>query len=251
MSDVTVVFMVYRSPRYYDFVADQLSRYELDCSATIMCFANDPMPELEEHLKRNRHPGFRTVVRNSRRPRENPLQDVYGAWNMAVLAAETELVCLVNSDMAFSDFWLDPLLTAHHAGYLPTSRLVESGNLDSPEGVESMPQFGQTLSEFKQAEWEAFAESERLKAVGPEQTIDGQLFMPVVFDRKEFLELGGYGNNVNRIVPIPGGRGYQNEVHSGDRLFFDMMTRIKGRKHVTVRNSMCYHLQEGELRGRE
>ncbi|MHC4607047.1 MAG: glycosyltransferase family 2 protein, partial [Planctomycetota bacterium] len=146
-----------------------------------------------------------------------------------VLNATTPLVVMLNSDMYASDGWLDELvLLKHtHAHTVPTSLLVESGRLQSamPEYVMDL---GKNPTTFGA---DAFIDhAEKIRQAG--RTSAGRLYMPILVDRQEFFDVGGYpeGN--------PPGT-------TGDK---DLIRRYKeaGYEHVTALGSVVYHCQLGE-----
>jgi GT2 family glycosyltransferase len=154
---------------------------------------------------------------------------VYRAWNRGVLEARTPLVCMLNSDMYASDDWLDNLMSTKPASpnTVPTSLLVESGRLPSamPEHVHD---FGRNPEVFDRDGFLAHANTIKK----PGRTEPGRLYMPILVDRQEFFDVGGYpdGN--------PPGT-------TGDK---DLIRRYAkaGFKHVTARGSVVYHAQQGE-----
>ena len=80
-----------------------------------------------------------------------------------------------------------------------------------------------------------------------DETHNGGLFMPCVFETKRFIESGKYpeGNVYhNGIGTINNGGIF---VKSGDAYYFDdILNKKYGMKHITVFNSLVYHIQEGE-----
>ena len=169
-------------------------------------------------------------------PGEFYINRVYRAWNAGVLEAPTQLVVMLNSDMWPSDYWLDQLMWVKEMGRMPsginkpvvpTSLLVESGRIPS-----AMPEYvtdhGMTPDDFNCDSFEEHA----CDIKWPGLTEFGRLYMPILVDRQEFLDIGGYpeGN--------PPGT-------TGDK---DLMRRYTeaGFKHVTALGSVCYHVQCGE-----
>jgi hypothetical protein len=68
--------------------------------------------------------------------------------------------------------------------------------------------------------------------------------MPCVLEKKRFLESGMYpeGNIYNNGIGNLG-----NFVKSGDAYYFDdILSSRYGMKHVTIFDSLVYHIQEGE-----
>lgn len=240
MRTLEVIALVYRSPAYADFITDQLSRYAVADGWKVVprVVANDPEVDVSRLLDLPRKMDFRTsVYHDPSSPKDYYLNRVYRCWNWAVRTSIAEHVCLVNSDMAFSPGWLDALLRLHDGKTTPTSRLVESGKLKSGLHGVSMD-LGRDPGTFRQAEWLRVASEWSRPRVE-----SGGLFMPVVFDRSQFVASGGFPEgNVYRD-----GIGTRNGpvIKSGDAQFFDRL-RALGRPHVTAFDSLVYHFQEGE-----
>jgi hypothetical protein len=142
----------------------------------------------------------------------------------------------MNSDMFVSDYWLDFLLdtyTDHKC--IPCSLLVESGRIGSgmPEYVRNL---GMHPHMFDVKAWETLSKDLRLMhTLRGDHTEPGRLFMPAMFDKKVFLEMGGYPEgNVNGVP--------------GDQILFNKY-KSAGYEHLTVKSSVVYHVQEGEMRG--
>src|SRR5271154_4057132 len=110
MKTIEVVSLIYKSINYANFITAQLTRYAMDFDDWKVSFrlvANDPSPELEQHLKtiNVNHKVFR-----NQNPNEYYMNRVYKAWNDAGLTSKADYVCFVNSDMAFSPNWLKNLV---------------------------------------------------------------------------------------------------------------------------------------------
>lgn len=221
---VTVAALIYRSPDWLNFLLEGLSYARNATPSTILIVGNDAETSVVQTGRLDRD--FRNPD-----PAEHYLSRVYRAWNHAVESASTELVCLLNSDMYVSDYWLDALVETYLADplTLPCSLLVESGRIPSamPEYVRNL---GLTPDEFDREAWRA--EAGRVRGTGIEP---GRLYMPVLFNRAAFLRLGGY--------PIGNPPGT-----TGDK---DLFARMKsaGYRHITCLGSAVYHCQEGEMRG--
>lgn len=224
MRNLEVVAMVYKSPSYFNFIKDQLDLYCTSSRVSVYTriVGNDPTQEIEQMVLKSGGSIFRNED-----PDEYYLNRVYRCWNYCVESSTCDLVVLVNSDMGLSDGWIDPLIAAHDNGMLPVSRLVESGKLRP--GTHCIEKdFGRSPAEFDSLPWLNFVETNLIDAAER-----GGMFMPVLFDRKEFVELGGYpcGNPNNQ---------------SGDAYFFEVVQRLSSRVHHTCFNSLVYHIQEGE-----
>lgn len=224
MTDVTLVTLVYRDTRWLDFVMDSVAAAKTDVTYRWLVVANDAEPGVADD------PRVDMDFRNDD-PSEFYINRVYRAWNEGVVNAPTQLVCMLNSDMYVSDWWLDELVSVKtkDAKTVPTSLLVESGRIPS-----AMPEyardFGTSHHAFHRKGFVAHADTiRRLGGVEP-----GRLYMPILVDREEFIDVGMYpeGN--------PPGT-------TGDK---DLIRRYSeaGFNHVTALGSVVYHVQEGEMR---
>lgn len=226
METVEVIAMIYKSPSYLKFITSQLERH---CASNIAkvswrIVGNDPTDEIQTLLEEGSTP---FSIFHDHHPDDHYLARVYRCWNYCVESSKADLVVLVNSDMAFSPGWLDPLIEAYHAHMIPVSRLVESGKLLS--GLHCVQtDFGKSPDTFDESSWLQCTEKLIVKETHP-----GGMFMPVLFDRNEFLATPGYpSGNVNHV--------------SGDAFFFVRLAAKTQRQHVTCFDSLVYHIQEGE-----
>jgi len=224
---VTVAMLVYRDPAWLSFCLEGLAWSRNVTPYRTLVVGNDAERDVVET-------GRLDVDHRNENPDEHYLARVYRAWNRAVEESKTELVCLMNDDMYASDYWLDELVEMRraHPHSLCSSLLVESGRIPSamPEYVANL---GVTPDGFDRQAWQDKAKTLRARGIG--STEPGRLFMPVLFERATFLSLGGYplGN--------PAGT-------TGDKDLFARFARA-GYRHLTALGSVCYHVQEGEMRG--
>lgn len=227
MAEVTVAALVYKDIRWIEWMKDGLSRAKTDIDWRLMVVSNDGTPEVESS------PHVTHRFRNTD-PEEYYLNRVYKAWNYAMLAAPTQWVVLMNSDMYVSDWWLDELVNCKRSMQrsVPTSLLVESGKLRSamPEWVHD---FGRTPADFQREDFLTHATNERKRG----RVEPGRLFMPVLFDRQEFLDIGPYP---------PGNPLVNGKTISGDLALFQRFQE-HGFSWLTCLGSMVYHCQEGEM----
>jgi len=222
-AEVTLVTLVYKSLKWLDFVMEGVEKAHTETKYRWLVVANDAEPGIADD------PRVDIDFRNDD-PSEFYINRVYRAWNEGVLQAPTQLVCMLNSDMWPHDDWLDALKAGLWSGRtVPTSLLVESGRIPSaiPEYASD---FGTNPDQFSPDSFREYAES--IKSDG--RIEEGRLFMPILVDRQEFMDIGGYpeGN--------PPGT-------TGDK---DLIRRYKeaGFEHITCLGSVVYHVQEGEMR---
>jgi hypothetical protein len=170
-------------------------------------------------------------------PQDYYLNRVYRAWNAGARAAKTDLIVFINSDQWLAPGALENLLKRYDENTIPCSRLVESGKMPSGQwGISK--DFGRTPSTFQTEAFERYADE-----IAVDEVRDGGLYMPCCLNRREFLDLGGFpeGNIYS------GGIGHTSTrfIRSGDDHFFNHVAT--NRRHVTVFDSLAYHVQEGEM----
>jgi len=221
-AEVTLVVLVYRSLRWLEWCMQGVEEARNRTRYRWLVVANDATEEVRND------PRIGLDFRNND-PNEFYVNRVYRAWNAGVLESPTSLVCMLNNDMWPADYWLDQLMQTkrREPKTVPTSLLVESGKLPSamPEFVRD---FGRTPDDF-----DAAAFRDRASAiVTPGISTVGRLYMPILVDRQEFFDVGGYpeGNPPDT---------------TGDK---DLIARYAkaGFKHVTAMGSIVYHVQTGE-----
>ena len=229
--EVTVVGMIYKSPSYLDFMMRGIQRYGSSAIHNVdyLIVANDATPTILEKLKTDR---TYHVVYTDYYPNDFYITRVYRAWNFGGKAAKGDVIVFINSDMAFTPNWLDRLLENLTPHTIPCSLLVESGKLAS--GLHAISKdFGRRPDQFRETEFLQFAQT-----IQSHKHVAGGLFMPCAFYKKDFIESGGY----------PEGNVYENGVFkfSGDHYFFYENQKMKTKQHVTILDSIVYHIQEGE-----
>ena len=224
---VTVACLIYKSPSWLAWFLEGLAWSRNRTPYRTLVVGNDAEPQVMET--------GRVDVDHRNPPGMSRMARIYAAWNRCVEEAETDLVCLANSDFAFSDWWLDRLVDVklRLPMSLPCSLLVESGRIPSafPEFVK---QFGEPPDNFDINAWQEHALM--LRASGKESVTPGRLYMPVIFRKDEFIKAGGYPSIGNP------------EGTTGDK---DLFARYKtmGFEHLTVMDSVVFHQMCGEAGG--
>ena len=240
--NIEVIALVYKSVDYLRFIEDQLRLAKADgWQVGVRIIANDPTDEVREALEDCTIP---YSIYKDKEPQDFYLNRVYRCWNYAGASSRFDSICFVNSDMMFSYGWLDALLKHHDGTNIPCSRLVESGKLRSGTyGIEQ--NFGTHPNNLDAIAFESF--TERTKE---DKTQDGGLFMPCIFETKRFIDSGGYpegnlfSNDGKLYVGFPNDRPV---FMSGDQYFFANLAMKLHMKHITVFDSIVYHIQEGEM----
>lgn len=239
--NVEVITLIFKSTDYLDLIYNEFKSGKSNVDGwdvTYRIVANDATPEVLEKLKNIDIP---YTIYNDSKPNDYYLNRVYRCWNFAGETSKSDNICFVNSDMVFSHNWLNNLLKYHNGINIPTSRLFESGKMRS--GLHGVSRnCGRNPNEINYELWDNI-----VKEFMVDETHNGGLFMPCVFETKRFIESGKYpeGNVYhNGIGTINNGGIF---VKSGDAYYFDdILNKKYGMKHITVFNSLVYHIQEGE-----
>lgn len=229
---ITVACLIYKSIGYADFVLDSFNKHTTGIGKNVnfLFVANDPTDKLLDHLKKKKIPHL--VFRNDD-PNEYYLKRVYRAWNYGGFNATGDVIVFVNSDMAFSDHWLDNVVKNLREDRIVTSRLVESGKLRSGKyGIQK--DFGRTYSQFDDDKFQKFA-----KEISSPEIKEGGLFMPCTIYKDIFVKSDGY--------PIGNRTEKDGTITPGDKILFYETLNSLGIKHYTVFDSIVYHIQEGEM----
>lgn len=229
---ITVICLIYKSVGYAKFVQESFYKYTRGAGSNVefLFVANDPTDKLVSYLKENSVPHL--VFRNEDQS-EYYLNRVYRAWNYGGMQASGEVLVFINSDMAFSEGWLDNLVRNLTQDRIVTSRLVESGKLRSGKyGIEV--NFGRTFSEFRDSDFQEYAKKISISTIKP-----GGLFMPCAIYKDTFVKSGGY--------PIGNRTESNGNITPGDKIFFYETLQSLGLKHYTAFDSLVYHIQEGEM----
>tara|TARA_Y100000310_G_scaffold301781_1_gene338552 strand:+ start:5351 stop:6079 length:729 start_codon:yes stop_codon:yes gene_type:complete len=236
--NVEIISLIFKSLDYLEMICEELKggkcrSREWDIGVRVVC--NDASKSVLDKIK---DLDIKYTIYNDPNPDDYYLNRVYRCWNFAGRTSEYDNICFVNSDMVFSDGWIDNLLKHYDGTNIPTSRLVESGKMRSgTHGVSY--NCGRDPKEINYKLWD--------KVVGElrsDEVKKGGLYMPCIFEKKRFLESGMYpeGNIYHDGV---GTLGFF--IKSGDAYYFhDILEKKYNMNHITVFDSLVYHIQEGE-----
>ncbi len=225
---VTVVCLVYRSTGYIDFVWNSFNKHTKN--ANFIFVANDATDKVKKYLREKNLPHL--VFENEDKG-EYYLNRVYKAWNYGGMNAPGDIIVFVNSDMAFSDGWLENLTKHLDQNKVICSRLVESGKLLSGRYA-IMKNFGKTYKDFDDERFNKFAEK-----IKKNELRMGGLYMPCAIFKETFIKSGGY--------PIGNRKEVDGSETSGDYILFYEKLASAGVSHLTSFDSIVYHVQEGEM----
>jgi len=235
--ELEVISLIFKSVDYLELIYNELksNKCKVDgWNINYRIVANDATEDILEKLKSLDIP---YTIYNDPKPNDYYLNRVYRCWNFAGETSDFDNICFVNSDMVFSDGWLENLLKHHNGINIPTSRLVESGKMRSGTYGISID-CGKNPKKIDYELWEKVNTSMR-----EDNAYSGGLFMPCILEKKRFIESGMYpeGNIYTDGVGTLNGF-----IQSGDDWYFRKLESNYGMKHVTIFDSLVYHIQEGE-----
>tara|TARA_B100002019_G_C21273989_1_gene604074 strand:- start:9 stop:737 length:729 start_codon:yes stop_codon:yes gene_type:complete len=235
---IEIIALIFKSVDYLELIYNELTSDNCKVDGWevgIRIVANDATEPVLKKLSELEIP---YTIYNDPKPNDYYLNRVYRCWNYGGETSEYENICFVNSDMVFSKNWLKNLLKHHNGTNIPTSRLVESGKmLSGAHGISN--NCGRHPSQINYSLWESV-----VSRYSVDETHSGGLFMPCVFEKSRFIESGMYpeGNIYADGVGTTNGL----VVLSGDVWYFKKLENEYGMKHITVFDSLVYHIQEGE-----
>ena len=253
--NVEIVALIYKSVKYLHFICEQLQS-DL-CKADgwdvgVRIVANDATEQVIEELK---NMGINYTIFNNPNPDEFYLNRVYRAFNFAVTSSEYDNVCLLNSDNVITKNWLPNLLKQHDGINIPCSRTIESGKMPSGKHCINLGEndFGRHPDEFDFVSWHKYANQ-----IEKDETHRGGIYCSPVFEKKRFIESGGYPEG-NVFYKVFDGKyivdgvyqvGFPNDrpiyKASDDYYFHNVLEEKYNMKHITVFDSIIYHIMEGE-----
>ena len=239
--NIEIIALIYQSLDYLEFISEQMNSYL--CKADgwkvgTRIVANNATPEVVKALRDCK---INYNIYLDPRPEEYYINRVYRCHNYAAKTSAYDNICFINSDILMSPDWLENLLRHHDGRNIPVSRLVESGKMPTADGRHGVNiYFGSHPKNIQYNEWLEFS-----KQMQEPTTLPGGLLGPVVFEKSRFMEAGMYpeGNIYADGVGTCNGQ----VLNTSDVFFFKEILENKfGMQHITVCDSICYHIQEGE-----
>jgi len=235
--NLEIISLIFKSCDYLDLIYKELKSDNCKIEGweiSLRIVANDATPEVISKLKSLDIP---YTIYNDSKPNDYYLNRVYRCWNHAGETSKADNICFVNSDMVFSKDWLSNLLKHHNGNNIPCSRLIESGKMLS--GLHAVSRnCGRNPKNIDYNLWNnVVAETKQ------DEVKYGGLFMPCIFETKRFIESGMYPEGNIYTDGIGTLNGF---IQSGDDWYFKKLNKEYGMKHITVFDSLVYHIQEGE-----
>lgn len=232
---INVVGMIYKSINYLDFMIYNINKYCLDDNIDYNIIANNATDKVLSYLKNN---NIKHIVYEDPFPDDYYLNRVYRAWNFGGFNTDCDILIFINSDMAFTPYWINNLIKNLTLFTIPCSRLIESTKLKSGQhAIEK--NFGQNSNQFDEIEFIKYCNN-----ISSNEIKTGGLFMPCAFYKQDFVESNGYPEGNIYVDGI--GKHKSPIIMSGDYYFFYKNPIMKNKSHITVFNSLVYHIQEGE-----
>jgi hypothetical protein len=256
MTKVSIAALIYKSTIYADFVYEQVHKYtpSIKTGETNFFFvANDASEEVIQHLKTKNYPFY---IQNNEMYTEEQLFNmgygkpeyihrVYKGWNRCITESIGEYVCLINSDMGFSENWLENLLKHVNNNNAVSSLLIERGHEIHGHFPASLNGTGSILYNCGKTPL-TYDENKFITYVNNNKTANfnkitsGGVYMPIIFKKDIAIKIGMYpeGNIA--------GVNFNDVIDYGDRVF---MRKLKenGVSHITAWDSFAYHFQQGEM----
>lgn len=237
--NIEIISLIYKSLSYLELIYNELTSENCKVDGWdvgIRIVANDATPEIISKLENLNIP---YTIYNDIKPNDYYLNRVYRCWNHAGSTSKYDNICFVNSDMVFSKDWLKNLLKHHDGINIPTSRLVESGKmLSGTHGISF--NCGRSPKQINFSLWDQFSEQTKIN-----ETHEKGLFMPCVFEKNKFIVSGLYPEG-NIYKDGIGTLHKDGVIQSGDDWYFKKLENEYNMRHITVFDSLVYHIQEGE-----
>ena len=184
--NIEIISLIFKSVDYLTLIYNEFKKMNnkiADWDVHFRIVANDATEEVINKLKTL---DIEYTIYNDPKPNDSYLNRVYRCWNFAGESSYFDNICFVNSDMVFSDGWLENLLKHHNGVHIPTSRLVESGKMVSgTHGVSY--DCGRSPKNIDFNKWVDFAEK-----IKTDEIHHYGLYMPCIFEKDTFIKSGKY-----------------------------------------------------------
>jgi hypothetical protein len=210
--------------------------------------ANDPTDAVVSHLVEKNYPFILNV--NKKLTEEELFSKGYGlpeyinrvykGYNQGILHAKGQKLVLINSDNYFSPDWLENLEKYSDMKKVISCTLVERRHEKFgvfPGAIER--NFGNNTENFREDEFIDFTYKFKKTGLAP-----GYAYMPSLLYKDVAIYAGLYpeGNIASKSKEVI--------ERYGDVDFFERLKKI-GVEHFTAKDSICYHLKEGEREDEE
>jgi len=246
MVEVSIICLIYKSTKLADMVYESVMKHTPmihEGKAEFFFVANNPTEEVLNHLETKKYP-YVTCWTDVLTDKElydkgfgkpSYMRNVYQGYNYGVLKAKGKRVVLINSDNFFSEDWLENLLKYSEYKNIVCSTLVEPGKKEFSVFPGAIQQnFGDTSNTYNEEDFLKYAKSIRKTGIKL-----GGVYMPCIFYKEIGIQAGLYpeGNIRNE--------NFDDIKEFGDENFYHKLNDL-GVIHLTAKDSIVYHLKEGE-----
>ena len=240
---VSIICLIYKDIGWLEFVYQQVLKFTNLSENEFFFVANGATQEVKDYLYNNYIPHY-IYDHTDEQKQEHYINNVYRAYNYGVEMAKGDFAALINSDMAFTDNWLENLLNKYNGNNCVASRLVECGKISTGKyGIEK--NFGNDFNDYMEDDFCNYASE-----LSENKLEDSGLYMPLLVNITHFNSVGGYPEGNVRIgsdlfnpeIALP-----DEKVISGDTVIMGKLLS-NGIVHQTAFDSIAYHFQEGEKR---
>ncbi len=246
MVEISIISLIYKSSKLAEAIYESLYKHTpklKNGEAEFFFVANDPTEELVEFLDSK---GYPYIINANDHLSDKELyklgygtpeymRRVYQGYNQGILNAKGQKVVLINSDNFFSEDWLENLLKYSDYKKVVCSTLVEPGH--DKFGVFPCAihkNFGRTTEDYQEEEFMKFAS--KISKTG---YTSGGAYMPCLL-YKDIAVLAGLYPEGNIA-----GKDFSQIKSYGDENFYEKLKGF-GVDHITAKDSIVYHLKEGE-----
>ncbi len=239
MNSIEIISLIYKSVDFAKFTINEMNSEYCKVpgyKVTGRLVSNDGTPEVIEFLKNS---GFPYSIFNNKDPNAYYIDRIYTALNYAGFSSEADILCFSNSDIIFGRNWLKNLIKHFDEVNIPCCRLVESGKMFSGKWGVSR-NFGRTLQTLDKIAFHEFRDK-----IAVDTLLPGGLYTPFLISKERFIESGGYpqGNVFKNKI---GGTTGEYLAAGDDYYFHEILENQFGMRHVTVADSISYHIQTAE-----
>ncbi|MGL4768971.1 MAG: hypothetical protein ACRCW6_01925 [Mycoplasmoidaceae bacterium] len=214
--NVEIICPIFNNINFLDMVYSELKKAKINSKIgwdiSIKILALDANKKVLNYLKEKQIPH---LIYKSFNPKEYYIKRVYKGYNYAGFNSKFDNIIFVNSDMVFSKNWLDNLLIYHDGINIPTSLLIESGNLQT-RNYNYLKKLHIDVNNINFKEFEYIS-----SLISKDKIQTSGTYMPVIFEKKRFIESGGYpkGHVKNERGKISLGK---KIYKSGDQFYFEI-----------------------------
>jgi uncharacterized protein YrzB (UPF0473 family) len=210
--------------------------------------ANDPTDAVVSHLVERNYPFILNINKTFTEEElfskgygiPEYMNRVYKGYNQGILHAQGERLVLINSDNYFSPDWLENLIKYSDMKKVISCTLFERRHEKFgvfPGAVER--NFGSNTENFKEDEFVDFTYKFKKTGLKP-----GGAYMPSLLYKDVAIYAGLYPEGNIAIASKEIIKRY------GDEEFFERLAKM-GVEHFTAKDSISYHLKEGEREDEE